>query len=149
MKRGYCLWSSRPLPGARTLLVLTVLVLGLGIFGLVRPPLALAEAEVAHASAGAADDHTIALEAMRHDYNLQLVFALKGSGAYLADVKVGIRNAAGERVLATTSPGPLFFVSLPRGQYRVDAEFKGQQLSQSVRLAAGRRSELFFYWEHE
>ncbi|MBE2259097.1 MAG: hypothetical protein H6942_07105 [Candidatus Accumulibacter sp.] len=128
-----------------------LLMLSLCLSGPLLPQWVQAQAATgfAHVSTGIGDDDPIELEALRHDYNLQLVFALKGSGAYLADVKVGIDNAAGERVLAALSPGPLFFVRLPPGQYRVAAEYRGIVLSRSVRLAADRRHDAYFYWQGE
>lgn len=100
-------------------------------------------------SVGIGDDDAIAVEALRNEHNLQLVFAEQASGAYLADVKLRIQGAAGEQVLVAHSPGPLFFVTLPTGQYRVDAEYKGQRLSKPARVTEGRRLDLYFYWPQE
>lgn len=109
----------------------------------------VAGAEVAYVSAGIGDDDPIGIEAMRNEYNLQLVFAEQGSGAYLADVTVRIQDAAGQPVLAAHSPGPLFFVNLRPGQYRADAEYKGCVLSKVTGISDGRRRDLYFYWPHE
>lgn len=105
--------------------------------------------EVPYASGGIGDDDPIEVEAMRNEYNLQLVFAEQGSGAYLADVKVRIQDAAGQTVLVAHSPGPLFYVSLRPGRYRVDADYNGGVLSKAVSVGEGRRRELYFYWPHE
>ncbi|WP_291991260.1 carboxypeptidase regulatory-like domain-containing protein [Candidatus Accumulibacter sp. ACC007] len=108
-----------------------------------------AGAAVPYVSGGIGDDDPIEVEAMRNEYNLQLVFVEKGSGAYLADVKVRIQDAAGQTVLDAYSPGPLFFVSLRPGHYRVDAEYNGGVLSKTASVGEGRRRELYFYWPHE
>ena len=105
--------------------------------------------EVAHASARIGDDDPLEIETLRKTHNLELVFALQGSGAYLADVRVGIRTAAGQTVLTTVSSGPLFFARLPAGQYRIDAEFNGKPLSKSVSVTPGGRRDLHFYWAGE
>ncbi len=105
--------------------------------------------EVAHASGRIGDDDPIEIEAMRQAHNLEVVFALKGSGSYLADVGVGIYNSRGEKVLATRSPGPFFFATLGPGQYRIDAEFKGKTLTKSFSIAPRGRRDLYFYWEAE
>jgi hypothetical protein len=110
------------------------------------PPLGSA---VVHASGGIGDDDPIELEVMRHTHDLQLLFALKGSGAYLADVKVSIYTITGERVLTVPSAGPFFFAGLPSGRYRIDADFRGVLISKSASVKQGGRRDLYFYWERE
>lgn len=101
-------------------------------------------AEPPHLSGGIGDDDP--LLAVTGDYNLQLVFATQGSGEYLADVRVSIADS-GERVLLeTVSPGPLFYVSLPAGSYRVTAEFSGKSLRKTVALGDLRQQSVHFYW---
>ena len=108
-----------------------------------------AGAGLPQASVGIGDDDPIAVEALRNQHNLQLVFAEQASRAYLADVTGRIQGAAAEQVLVAHSSGPLFFVTLPTGQYRVDAEYKGQLLSKPARVTDGRRLDLYFYWPQE
>ncbi|MBL8395550.1 MAG: carboxypeptidase regulatory-like domain-containing protein [Candidatus Accumulibacter sp.] len=105
--------------------------------------------EVAHASARIGDDDPLEIETLRRTHNLELVFALQGSGAYLADVRVSIRTAAGQTVLAAVSSGPFFFARLPTGQYRIEAEFNGKLHSKSVNVTSGGRRDVHFYWESE
>lgn len=125
----------------------------LGFFALLALVSAAAAAspdpEVAYASGRIGDDDPIEIEAMRQAHNLEVVFALKGSGAYLADVGVRIYHSSGVRVLATRSPGPFFFATLGPGQYRIDAEFNGKTLSKSFTIAQRGRRDLYFYWETE
>lgn len=108
-----------------------------------------ADPDVKYVSAGIGSDDPLEIEALRHRHRLQLVFALRGSGAFLADVKVHIRDASGATVLAVNSSGPLFFATLPPGQYRIEAEYRGSALRQSTSLTAGGRRDLYFYWDHE
>ena len=100
-------------------------------------------AEPTYLSGGIGDDDP--LLALTGDYNLQLVFATQGSGEYLADVKVALVDARDRVVLETVSPGPLFYVSLPAGTYRVTAEFAGKPVRKSVTLGE-RRQSVHFYW---
>lgn len=101
----------------------------------------------AYASAGIGDDDPLAVIA--GDYNLQLVFALQGSGSYLADVRVRIVDAAGHSLLEEQSPGPLFYVRLPAGTYRISAEFQGLAVHRSIALGGRRLQSLYFYWPRE
>ena len=101
-------------------------------------------AEPPYLSGGIGDDDP--LLALTGDYNLQLVFATQGSGEYLADVKVSVVDARDRLVLETVSPGPLFYVSLPSGTYRVTAEFGSKPLLKSVAVNDRRRQSVHFYW---
>ena len=101
-------------------------------------------AEPSYLSGGIGDDDP--LLALTGDYNVQFVFATQGSGEYLADVKVSVVDARDRLVLETVSPGPLFYVSLSSGTYRVTAEFGGKPLRKSVAVDDRRRQSVHFYW---
>ncbi|UUZ63619.1 carboxypeptidase regulatory-like domain-containing protein [Polaromonas sp. P1-6] len=63
---------------------------------------------ITYVSGGIGAGQAQAMKNMRKDYNLQLTFAEKGTGEYLADIKVNLQDAMGKKVLETVSPGPLF-----------------------------------------
>ena len=130
-------------------LLTSILLLAAGQALGASPPLPMAAGEIIHVSAGIGEDDAIEVEMLRRLHNLELVFALQGSGSYVADVKVSIYDAAGARVLAAWSPGPLFFATLRPGQYRVDAEFRGRLLSKVTSVAQAGRRDLYFYWPGE
>ncbi|SBT03682.1 conserved exported hypothetical protein [Candidatus Accumulibacter aalborgensis] len=129
-------------------LAIRILLLSTG-HALGAPPALTAVGEIIHVSAGIGEDDAIEVEMLRRLHNLELVFALQGSGSYVADVKVSVYNAAGAKVLAAQSPGPLFFATLRPGQYRVDAEFRGRVLSKVTSVTQAGRRDLYFYWASE
>ena len=102
---------------------------------------------IAYMSGGAGEDERVAMNGLAGNYNLRLVFADK-EGAYLSDVKVDIRNAAGREVLSAISNGPWFFAMLPKGRYKIKAEARGKSMTQSAVIGRGRQKELKFYWAH-
>ena len=102
---------------------------------------------IPHQSTGIGDDDPLA--AILGDFNLQLVFAAQGSGEYLADVKILIADAKGNTLLDEKSPGPIFFVRLPAGSYRISANFDGTPLQKSITISDRRRQNLYFHWPHE
>lgn len=110
------------------------------------PAAATATGDVAHASARIGDDDPLEIEALRRTHNLQLVFAEQGSGAYLADVRVRIFGSGGQEVLAAVASGPFFFVRLPGGRYRVEAEFNGRAISRTTSVSQSSLRDLYFYW---
>ena len=123
-------------------LVLAGLSGALPLLAAERPPSALTPP--AYASGGIGDDDPLMLIA--GDYNLQLVFATQGSGEYLADVKVLVADATGRTLLEALSPGPLFYVRLAAGNYRITVSYGGQALPRQVVITDRRRQTLHFYW---
>jgi hypothetical protein len=100
-----------------------------------------------HASGGIGDDDP--LVGMTGDYNLQFVFATQGSGEYLADIRVRVADVKGNTLLDTESPGPLFYLRLAAGTYRISADFHGRTVKKSVAVTDRKQQSLYFYWPRE
>lgn len=97
------------------------------------------------ASGGVGSDDPLA--ALLENYNLQLVFAEKGTGAFLADVNVAIHDVAGRKLLEVASPAPRFFINLAPGRYRIAADFNGKTISKTVSVRELKRRDVYFYWD--
>jgi hypothetical protein len=81
-------------------------------------------AAVKFVSGGASVEDFAALNQQAAGYSLKLVFAAKGSGAYLADVDVNVMALPSrETVLQTKTEGPMLLAALPPGRYQVTANF--------------------------
>jgi hypothetical protein len=103
-----------------------------------------------YVSGGFGQEEREALAAVAKDYNLKLVFAEKGSGAYLADVKVSIAGMKGQTILdAVVSNGPWFLVKLPAGRYKITADAEGKTLVRNATITGGRHTQLHFYWRDD
>jgi len=118
-------------------------------------------AEVTYLSGGVGVDELDHMRAVARNFNLRLMFAERGSGAYLSDIQVSIAgpldaatpnsNAAAavdsERlVVDTTTDGPWFFAKLPAGRYRVIAESGSKRLTQSITIPASGHRALMLYF---
>ncbi len=103
------------------------------------------QGDITFVSGGIGMDERQALDGVARDYNLKLVFAEKGSGAYMADVKLAIANAKGRTILESVSNGPWFLVKLMPGRYKITAEAMGQSLAQHVRVGS-RLTTRHLYW---
>lgn len=99
---------------------------------------------IAYVSGGIGDDDP--LLQTTESYNLHLVFAMQESGEYLADIKVLIEDTKGRRVLEADSPGPLFYVNLPSGSYRITASYNGNSIRKQVTLKDQSSRDLYFRW---
>ncbi len=79
-------------------------------------------------------------------YNLRLLFAIQGSGAYLAGIKVRIADAAGPTLLTAVSKGPWFYANLAPGRYILTLDKKGQSQTREVTIPATGALQEDFYW---
>lgn len=104
------------------------------------------QGDVTFVSGGVGGDQRDALQAMRADYNLSLIFSARGSGEYLSQVKVSILDSAGNTVLATVAEGPMLLVKLKPGSYAVSADNDGQVVEKKVTVKDKRGITLSFTW---
>lgn len=80
-------------------------------------------------------------------FPLQMSFAERRNGQYLADVSVEVRDARGREVLDVPNAGPLLYVDLPPGSYRVSATFDGRTHTRNVRVGNGAGGMEHLTWE--
>jgi hypothetical protein len=103
---------------------------------------------VSYINGGVGTDEQNAMRALRADYNLQLTFATKQTGAYRSDVQLDILDAKGASVLSVANTGPMFFAKLPPGTYRLSAAAEGKTFKRTVRLGSGAK-EMTLHWEND
>lgn len=104
------------------------------------------QGSVAYVSGGIGDQGQRALREVEGQYNLRLLFAVQGSGEYLADIPVRIVDAKGVTVLDAVAEGPFMLVKLPPGVYSVIASNEGAALKKSVTVPATAAASQAFYW---
>jgi hypothetical protein len=97
--------------------------------------------EMLHGGVGAESRET--MERSRDQYNLRLQFVAKGSGEYLADVRLRIDNEQGQPVVDTTASGPWLFAKLPNGSYILRATSADQTLTHRISIKDGWRGWVF------
>jgi hypothetical protein len=128
-----------------------VLILSCILFSL--PALAELEpknqGEVTFVSGGVGGDEQEAMQAMRADYNLSLLFSMKGSGDYLSDVKVNIADSSHNTLVDAVSDGPMFFAKLKPGHYLITVDQNGQVIHKTVTVRSKQSPTLSFTWAEE
>jgi hypothetical protein len=107
------------------------------------------QGEVAYVSGGVGGDEREAMKAMRADYNLSLLFSVKGSGEYISDAKVCIKDASGAVRLETVSDGPMLYAKLKPGRYSISADRDGHVMENKVTLSGKKLTALSFAWPAE
>jgi hypothetical protein len=80
--------------------------------------------------------------------NLAIKFS-ETDGAELDNVKVTIKNSAGEQVVDTNSNGALLLAKLPDGNYSLEATWHGKTLKREITLSSLEQSKVVLIWDDE
>lgn len=102
---------------------------------------------IAWVSGGVTGDERAELLLQLPDYNLRLVTAARGSGSYLSDVALAIRDAKGSLLLQVILDGPMFYARVAPGRYELELSHGGVVQRRAVTVPATGRREAFFYWD--
>lgn len=86
------------------------------------------------------------LEQMRRDFRLRVITAARGSGAYVAGVRLRLADASGRGVFDREVDGPWLLIDLPPGRYALRASLGGETFDQQVTLGATGRRDVYFYF---
>lgn len=101
---------------------------------------------IPYVSGGIGAEERQAMQAQAQEYNLRLTFSQAGSGALLTNIMVGIYDSAGNKRLEINSEGPLLFLRLPAGRYRLELMHAGILLTKNVVLSATGSRALALQW---
>ena len=101
---------------------------------------------VPYISGGIGVSERTEMQEVKSRFNLRLLFAVAGSGSYLADVRVRIDDAAGPTLLEAVSQGPWFYASLAPGRYVLRVDNAGQIQTRDIEIPATGAVEQAFYW---
>nr|WP_093192001.1 hypothetical protein [Thiocapsa sp. KS1] len=101
---------------------------------------------VPHISGGIGESEREAMEQVKDQYNLRLLFAVAGSGSYLSNIRVEIQDAAGPTLLTTVTVGPWLYANLTPGDYELRVEHAGRLQVRPVRVPPSGASSEAFYW---
>ena len=114
--------------------------------GMAPAPEVKQENGIEYLTGGVGIDGRQQLKPLVKDMNLQLVFAEKQTGGYLADIEVVIADSKGAPVLKVSDSDPMVFAVLEPGTYSVTAKSAKGTMEREITVpAAGRRTELFLW----
>ncbi len=109
-------------------------------------PEVMNENGVEYLTGGVGIDGRAQLKPLVKDMNLQLVFAEKQTGVYLAQVEVVIADSKGTEVVKIADSDPMVFADLEPGKYSVKAKTAKGTIEREVTVpSSGRRTELFLW----
>ncbi len=102
----------------------------------------------AYISGGIGADEQSALKDEGKGFGLAILAAEAGTGNYLADVRIHIRDAQAREVLDTLMDGPWLLVDLPAGRYEVEATRNHRMQKHTVSFLARGHAETIFYFDN-
>ena len=100
-----------------------------------------------YVNGGIGKDEEAAMSRIAKEFPLRMTFSDRKDGEFLADVPVVIADARGNPVFELSKAGPMLYVMLPNGKYKVSARFKGLTESQEITLDGKGGKDLSFHWK--
>jgi len=97
-------------------------------------------------SGGVGLEEATALNDEKSHYALAILTATKGSGAFLAHVRIRITDEKSNQVLDTVMDGPWLLVDLAAGRYQVEAFQDTRTQTNVVTFGAGDHRQTVFYF---
>jgi hypothetical protein len=98
-------------------------------------------------SGGVGTEEVATLSDEKKRYALAILTAAKGSGEFLADVRIRISDEQSRLVLDTVMDGPWLLINLPAGRYQIEASQNARVQKKSVALSAGDHQQTVFYFD--
>lgn len=98
-----------------------------------------------YVSGGVSLEERDQLREMARGFPLRITSA-RPDAALVPNVAVAISDARGRQVLAVPEAGPLLYVNLPPGNYRISVIKDGQVESRKVTITGGQQREAAFFW---
>ena len=100
-----------------------------------------------YVNGGIGESEQATMRRIANEFPLRITFSAQKDGEFVADVPVVITDAKGNPVFELSKAGPLLYVMLPNGKYKVSSRFKGLTESQEVTLTGKDGKDLFFHWK--
>jgi len=100
----------------------------------------------AYLNGGIGADEQATMRSLAKEFPLRVMFSEGRDGEFLADIPLVILDSGGNSILALRGAGPMLYVMLPRGRYKVSARYKGVTRTQQVTLMGSNGKDLLFHW---
>jgi len=107
------------------------------------------QAAIPWLSGGIGDEARDEMRKAAASYNVLIVFSDR-QGSYLADIPFAVAGRNGQEVVAGISDGPLLYINLPAGSYKVSAKIDGVWQNRQIQAGtAGRPVRVNFVGKGE
>jgi hypothetical protein len=104
------------------------------------------QSNVKYLNGGIGDHDSDRIKKAAGKYNLRVQLSEGPRSAFVSGAQVNIETAKGKRVLSLPNAGPLVYVKLPPGEYRINATSGGQTLQRTIQVASNAGREVNLHW---
>jgi hypothetical protein len=80
-------------------------------------------------------------------FPLRITFSQGKDGKSIAGATVSITDSKGKSVFELGDAGPILYVKLPNGSYKLKAEYQGVSLNKNVALAGKKGANVYLNWK--
>lgn len=94
---------------------------------------------------GIGQDEQQSMHKDAHHWPLRMTFSDRSDNEFVAGVHLKVFDHAGKAVLRLQDAGPMTYVQLPQGEYRVTASYKGDMLSRMMHVGP-KGLDANFHW---
>ena len=113
------------------------------------PPTVQADAHgTRYVSGGVSLEERDLMRDLARGFPLRIVSA-RSDGSLVPNVALAISDGRGRSVLEVSDVGPLVYVAVPSGSYRVKVTRRGATETRQVTVGGGHQQELAFFWRAE
>ncbi len=106
------------------------------------------QGEVAkYLNGGIGDGQTRYMQSIAKNWPMRIMFSQLKANEFVAGVNLQITDRRNATMLQLDSAGPLTYVQLPPGAYRVTATHDGQTQTRNVTLGRSGKGDLHFHWK--
>jgi hypothetical protein len=99
-----------------------------------------------YVNGGIGDGQTRYMQSIAKNWPMRIMFSQLKANEFVAGVNLQITDRSNSTMLQLDSAGPLTYVQLPPGAYRVTATYGGQSQTRNVTLGRSNRSDVHFHW---
>lgn len=94
---------------------------------------------------GIGKDEQVQMHKDAHNWPLRMTFSDKSNNEFVAGVKLKVFAKDGRAVLRLKDAGPMTYVQLPQGEYRITASYKNDMLTRMVHVGP-KGLDANFHW---
>ena len=101
----------------------------------------------AYLNGGIGLDEQQSMKQVAHEWPLRLTFSEHRDNLFVAGVHLLVTDRQGRPWLQLADAGPMTYLRLPPGAYRVSARHRGVTQTREVTVGAARGVDLAFHWQ--
>jgi uncharacterized membrane protein len=83
------------------------------------------------------------------NFSLEVLFSGGKAGGWLTDVSFMILNEKGKTIFSKKQSGPILFIDLPDGNYKIIGLYNGNKQSVLMSISGGKQQRIILNWKDE